>query len=579
MAIKTVKKPGRIVSAVSLWKTYAVTEPLDVELVAERRDEEVGRAFASVRFNGHRAQADATRIYAEFGKPANAAKCPAVLLLPEAGKALDEELLAYFIDKGYAVLMPDYSGAREGAEEGKFTVYPSDLSYANFAQAKGLYDLEGIEPDQTCWYEWTYVALYAIEYLKQRGDITRIGVVGIRTGGEIAWKAMLSPDIACGVPVNAAGWLSSIGVNKYADGAAINMADERHRYLAGVDSQSYAPFVKCPVLMLCALSDYSFEADRAYDTYSRIGSAGQEKNAIVYSSDSGSCIGVGGLRDLELFLQKHLKGREIFIPGPLNVTVQEENGELHVQVQGDTEAIAEEIGVYYAEADVHTRSVYREWLCAHKATDVGVKTGGTSCRISAFHGTGAVFVYAYAKYLNGFTIVSKIAVKKFANPDVNAVKSRMIFDGKALDCFSVANHEDYSVGGIFLEKEATPKLMKGYGGIYGAYCVGGIKTYKISSPRYVAPASAMIEFDVYSAKSERIYIGVEVADGNGGVERYSCRLHVKGGGKWKRTVLDAKDFKSESCGRPLASFAEGSALVFNCENEENEYLVTNILWL
>ena len=442
-----------------------------------------------------------------------------------------------------------------------------------------MYDLEDTEPDQTCWYEWTYVALYSIEYLKQRGDITRIGVVGLRMGGEIAWKTMLSPDVACGVPVNAAGWLSSRGDNKFADGAAINMADERHRYIAAVESQSYAPFVKCPVLMLCALGDYDFDADRAYDTFSRIGSSAQEKNAIVYSSDSGSCIGAGGLLDLELFLKKHLMGREIFIPGALNVTVQEAGGVLNVTVQGDAEAIAEEIGVYYAEADVRTRSIYREWLCAHKATGSAVKTGGTSCKISPFSGTGAAYVYAYAKYLNGFKIVSKIAVKKFANPDANAVKSRMIFNGKTLDCFSVAQHEDYSVGGIFLEHEATPKLLKGYGGIYGAYSVGGIKTYKISSPRYVAPPSAMLEFDVYSAQTERIRIAVEVADGEGGVERYSCRLLVKGGGKWKRTVLDAKDFKSEHCGRPLSSFAEGGALVFDCENEENEYLVTNILWL
>ena len=579
MAMENVKQKGRIVSAISLWKTYAVNEPLEVETVAEQFDEEAGMAFASVRYNGHAASDGTTRIYAEFGKPEGAQKRPAVLLLPEAGKPLDKELLYYFIDKGYAVLMPDYSGVSEGAEEGKYTAYPSSLAYANYAQAKGLYDLTDTEPDKTCWYEWTYVALYSIEYLKQRGDITRIGVVGIRTGGEIAWKAMLSPDVACGVPVNAAGWLSSRGVNKFADGAAINMTDERHRYIAAVDSQSYAPFVKCPVLMLCALSDYSFDYDRAYDTYSRIGSAGKEKNAIVYSTDSGSCIGSGGLLDLDLFLEKHLKGREIFITSALNVTVKEEGGDLVVSVVGDEEAIAQEMGVYYAEADVRTRSVYREWLRPHMAIGGEVKTGKTQCRITPFSGASAAYVFAYAKYLNGFKIVSKIAVKKFPKPDANAVKSRMIFNGDTLDCFSVAQHEDYSAGGIFLEQEATPKLLKGYGGISGAYSVGGIKTYKISSPRYVAPTSAMLEFDVYSRLTERVRISVEVADDEGGVERYSCNLLVKGGGKWKRTVLEAKDFKSEAWGRPLKSFADGSALVFDCENEDNEYLVTNILWL
>lgn len=578
--METIQKTGRIVSAISLWKTYVVEGDLAAEVVAERVDEEEGMEFASVRYNGHSgAEGVPTRIYAEFGRPEGTAKCPAVLLLPEAEKPLDQELLSYFIDKGYAVLMPDYAGAREGVTEGQYTQYPDSLAYANYGQAKGLFDLLDAAPDATCWYEWTYVALYSIEYLKQRGDITRIGVVGIRAGGEVAWKTMLSPDVACGVPINAAGWLSSKGVNKFADMAAMNMTDERHRYIAAVDSQSYAPFVKCPVLMLCALSDYSFDYDRAYDTYSRIGSAEQEKNAIVYSRDSGSCIGSGGLLDLDLFLEKHLKGREIFIPDSLNVTMKEENGNLVVSVIGDEEAIAQEIGVCYAEADVRTRSVYREWQCVHRAQGGEVKTGNTQCVITPFSGTTGAYVYAYARYLNGFTIVSKIAAKKFPNPDLNAVKSRMLFHGNALDCFSVAQHEDYSIGGIFLEQQAMPKLLKGYGDIYGAYSVGGIKTYKISSPRYVAPPSAMLEFDVYSTLTERIRISVEVTGEEGVIERYSCNPLVKGGGKWKRIVLEAKDFKSESYGRPLQSFAEGNALVFDCENEENEYLVTNILWL
>lgn len=47
--------------------------------------------------------------------------------------------------------------------------------------------------DETCWFEWISVALYSIEYLKQRGDVSGIGVVGIRTGGEIAWKACFPP--------------------------------------------------------------------------------------------------------------------------------------------------------------------------------------------------------------------------------------------------------------------------------------------------------------------------------------------------------------------------------------------------
>ena len=279
------------------------------------------------------------------------------------------------------------------------------------------------------------------------------------------------------------------------------------------------------------------------------------------------------------WLEKNLKGREIYIPKPLNITVNEKKGKLAVEVVGDEEAIVEEMGVCYAEADVNRRSIYREWQCVHKETGAAIKDGKLSCEISPFEGTTAAFVYAYAKYLNGFKIVTKVVAKRLSGGATVKTGSRMLFSGEDLDCFSVANHEDYSVAGIFLEREATPKLLTGYGNVQGAYSLGGIKTYKISSPRYVAQSGALLKFDAYSRVTESLRIGIEVAKEDGEVECYFCYVPVKGGGKWKRIILEAKDFKSELSGRALPAFSLGSALSFGAENEDIEYIVTNILWL
>jgi hypothetical protein len=190
-----------------------------------------------------------------------------------------------------------------------------------------------------------------------------------------------------------------------------------------------------------------------------------------------------------------------------------------------------------------------------------------------------VFVYAYAKYINGFRVMSKIVCKRLSQPDLRAIKSRMLFSGKEMDCFSVANHEEHSIGGIFLEKDAIPKVALGYGNICGAYATSGIRTYKISSPRYIPDENAMLEFDVYSAETQELEIAVEVADAETAKERYTCLVEVKGGGKWKRMILSAADFKGEVSGMPLQNFFDGSALVFDSVEEEKEFSVTNILWL
>lgn len=566
-----------IVSAISLWKKFNTHSPLDPY---EWGDEVRGNcAFSHLLYSGRRVADGEVRIYARFGKPLGEGKFPAVLFLPDAGQTYDEELMEYFIDQGYAVLVPDYSGkmSTDSADTLR-TAYPPSLSYGKYETARGLYDLDGgVEPDETSWFEWTYVALYSLAYLKSRKDIEGVGVIGVRKGGEIAWQTMLSPDVKCGIPINAAGWRSFLNVAKFGVNTAHHLSDDRHRYIAAVEAQSYAPYVKCPVLMLCAMRDHEFDCDRAYDTYSRIGTP--EGNALSYSLDTGACIGPNSLTDMALFLERNLKGREIYVPDTLNVSVQQNGDELEIEVDCDKEGILEEAGVFYAEADIKTRSTYRDWHCVFSAPGRKVKDGVLTCKVKPFEGADAAYVYAYAKYINGFRVMSKIVCKRLANPNPRAVRSHHLFSGKDIDCFGIANYEASAIGGIFLDKEAIPKTSIGYGDIGGAYSVGGIRTYKISSPRYVPEENSMLEFDAYTKQTQTLRVSIEVADVETEEERYTCEVEVKGGGKWKRIILQADDFKGEKCGYTLENFSLGSALVFDCAGEEQEFSVTNIIWL
>ena len=277
-------------------------------------------------------------------------------------------------------------------------------------------------------------------------------------------------------------------------------------------------------------------------------------------------------------MEKNLKDRQIYIPEVINVSIQEDGGELEIIAECDKEGILEEAGIFFAEADLKTNSTYRDWRCIHQVQGRMVREGKTSCRIKPFKGAPAVFAYAYAKYINGFRIMSKITAKKLKDPDPNAVKSRCLFSGTDVERFSVAESKDNAIGGIFMEQEDLPKTVVGYGGIQGVYSVGGVRTYKNSSPEYIPDENAFLKFDVYSGVSQVLRVEVEVADLEADMQRYTCEVEVKGGGKWKRIILKAADFKALD-GRPLQSFCHGSALVFACAGEETEFSVTNILWL
>ena len=96
---------------------------------------------------------------------------------------------------------------------------------------------------------------------------------------------------------------------------------------------------------------------------------------------------------------------------------------------------------------------------------------------------------------------------------------------------------------------------------------------------YIPDENALLEFETYFHRDDILRVSVEVGDVERESERYTCLIPVKKGGKWKRIILKAGDFKGEKSGMPLQNFAEGRALVFDCDEEETEFAITNILWL
>lgn len=593
-----------IISAVSLFRKVDVSGELNVKLGEKYL---LAEKFPSttVHYNGRKTQDGQVRVFATYSRPATGDKFPAVLLLSgaEDTEAQKRELIGYFVSKGYAVLAPDYcgdpyanpkvlsmdqlvkgkstskKGTKTDEEQGEeksaeYTVYPPSLSYANYASVAGLYSLESTA-EKTCWFEWLGVALASIKYLKTLSEITNIGVIGNRIGGEIAWKTMLSPDVKCGVPINAFGWQSYLNFDKFGENPESAMNENRRCYIAGIESQSYAPFVKCPVLILCAMRDGGCDYDRAYDTFSRIGQS--DGSAIFYSSESGECIGSHGLKNMELFLERHLKDREIYIPKPVQLNFASLDGEPALDAVFDEDGILEEVGVYYAETGEHTESEFRNWQQVYKS--VGKPAHRLSVPIHPFNGASYGFAYAYGKYINGFRTVSKIAAKKFENPVKVPVKNHVIFSGGATDCFGVANCVSSALGGIFLEADVVPRRVTGYGNLQGVYSPAGLKTYKISSPSNIAEENALLKFDAYSKQNVTLVLMIEVVERYGESKRYQYVCDVAGGGKWKRIIVHAKDFKNAMTGEPLQSFANGLSLSFRAVETDVEFAVTNILWL
>ncbi len=149
-----------ILTAVTLWKDFDDTLPLDVETLSET---ECGNTIIrDVFFSGRQTAKGRVRIYAQYIFPKDEEKFPVVMILFEAGSKPDMRFVRRFIARGYGVLCVDYCGDNGSS---KYTFYPQDVDYANYIRAGKAMRYADPTAKETSWYEWAGVARYAVRFL------------------------------------------------------------------------------------------------------------------------------------------------------------------------------------------------------------------------------------------------------------------------------------------------------------------------------------------------------------------------------------------------------------------------------
>lgn len=561
---------NKILTPITVWNDFDDTLPLDSVVSTEHCTD--GILCTTVRFSGRKVGDERVSVFAYCAMPEKKEHLPAVLLLPDCGSAIDESFAKRFAANGYIVLMPDLRGSTEAGVP--CTKYPDRIAYANYAQAGRHIDFADETAKETSWYEWVAVARYCLRYLQSLPQTTRIAAVGIKGGGEVVWQLAATVDsLACAVSICAGGWRAYRGMHKFGDVKEMNMTDERYRFLAGVDSQAYAPYVRCPVLMLCATNDDRFDADRAFDTYARINP--QVDKSFNFAVRYGGFIGKSGAEDLRAFLGKYLRGMEMFIPAPLEICIDEDDGDLVAKVRLDKDGEVKYYNAYMAEDNVD--SDMRDWsVCPLKRIDE--ENNEILFYVNAYQKASRVFVFAKARYSCDFSVSSKITSRKIDKAYNNFVgKSRVLYcNTEGRGNFTM---EDPSVGlhaGCFLAaKEHSPVCLRegpfGIRGITGEY---GLRLYRINDPRFRPTENALIKFDLYCPQEAEVEVSFCVVQG-GELHRYRHTVYTRGGECWTDHVLSAKEFK-DAINKPLAQFADAAYISFS---SGQKYCINNLIWL
>ncbi|MDE7084466.1 MAG: hypothetical protein K2O81_04415 [Clostridia bacterium] len=554
-----------ILTPVSLWKNF--NDKLEVMPVSLGERVEDGIKFDYINFSGRDTGMGRVTIYGVLASREVNPVRECVLILCDSVDEIDENLLVYFVKKGYNALCVDYGGERDGVE--RYTQYPNNVSYANAVKCGRHRDFVDTGAHETCWYEWVAVGVYARKFLTEKYETENIGLVGIRDGGEVAWKLAAVAKFSCAVTVSACGWNAYRGYEKFL-GKEPEFNDERYRFIAGVDSQAYAPYVKCPMLILCTTNDEKFDYDRAYDTYSRINPEFFRLSAITYSINCGSRIDVRSTNDMFLFLDSNVKNRHVFMPKPVKISVfTDENDNLVARADSDSMGIIEKCGVFFAEDNQDYAT--RDWTAAPLKNVINASS--SEFYLNIYEKTSTLFVLCYAVYSNGFTVWSKLAVKKVSGTFRNSrAKSNIIYTNKfGTECFSLADCSQYDIGGMFLtDDDVLPKIVT-LDGLNGIYSKCGLATNRISSLQYAPDKDSILKLDMCSEEDITLEVSVKNrADGN----VYSVKLYVLGG-VWQSQTLRAKVFKNQN-GVSLNDFTGCEALSVL---GSGKFGVNNLIWL
>ena len=556
-----------ILTSVTLWKDFDDTLPLDAETLSET--ECGGMLIRDVFFSGRQTEKGRVRIYAQYVVPKDLEEFPVVMMLFEAGSKPDMRFVRRFVSRGYGVLCVDYCGDN-GTD--KYTIYPQEIDYANYIRAGRAMHYAEPSAKETSWYEWAGVARYAARFLFEREEVKRVGALGLRTGGEVLFKIAPYVNLSCMISVCAAGWLAYQDIEKFGEGQQTLFNEERHRFIAGIDSQSYAPYIKCPLLLISAVSDKKYNYDRVYDTFQKTNP--QVEKALLFSSHGNGLVGGHSLADIDLFLDKFLKERSVYMCTPTTFSVDEDQDQnLFVTIRNDPNGEILDCGYFFTEKVSRFRT--RDWtrvMCG--PGDIGADNVAR-IPLSVYEKSEKVLIYTFVRYSNDLSVTSRIQEFEVKKPYANSCpSSRVIFDAKkdAMNGF-IRHLGGRSIADCFADGSVSNELtVKGYGGIKGI-CADAVLSYRVSEPRYEAPENCSLSFDLWAA--EDALVKVTFYTGEEEQTCYSATVRLEGGGKWKNFVLDPEEFKSE-IGKPLYSFKDTVSVVFDLDGR---VVLNNVIWL
>lgn len=325
-----------------------------------------------------------------------------------------------YINNDYAVVQYDWRGTFNGTYSYPttlMTLYPPALSAlnqvtnpnANYAKQVSVNSISDIRNQD--FYYWYAMPRRVLAYAKSlSADISssKIGFWGHSWGGQIAYNMAIESDIKASVAAFGNGWIhywKTFGVLPYSiPYAEPTFSEANNYYISTLESQSYAKYMKAPLLWMTSTNDFHGQFDNGFKNFEISPVSGSYAFKVNANHDYS-----GMEQNIKLWFDKYLKGSAITWPTNPNtipsLTLTGPNsGYPMVTVSPSNVASISSVQIYYALETANPMN--RTWL---PAITVNNGNGTWSAQTSCYNTNGYVFAYAQIAYNNTVIVCSKQA--------------------------------------------------------------------------------------------------------------------------------------------------------------------------
>ena len=558
---------GNILTPTTIWKDFNISFIPSAKIVQEFS---VGKkTYTKLYIDGQTIGEEKVEIFATLVKGSFKGKKPAILLLQDFEYGFDDALVSALVDQGYVVLSIDIAGQNE---DNQHTVYPEQISYANYKEvANKLFEVEG-DVTETCWYEWVCATRHALKYLVNLPFVSKVGGFGIGKSATVMWQVVATDEkVCCATFALNAGWAGYKNIYKFSGKGEPHFSNNMYKYIAGIEPQSYAMHVKCPILMLSATNSDEYDCDRALDTVSR--TAEGVFKATHYSVNYRNRVSGQAFENAILFFDEFLSNQAKGLVATSDISCEIVDGVIEVKVMTASEVKKVEL---YASEEVYKPSE-RCWqlVCDGKKE----KDGVYKFTYSPYHKSNQVTFFAQIYYKNKFVSSTKIINKKFEEKEVLPThKTKILYSSRLCfgeSAFSSANQDLEDRRQINLDKENRVQVKKGAKNIEGVCSKWGLLTFKFATKRDMPIDGSILMFDVCSKTQTNLTVKL-ISDYFGESVEYMANIKIIGGDIWQNVQIESNKFKTAE-GLVLKTYEKINAMAF--ENSGEEFLLNNVLWV